>query len=134
MFNNMLILLTDRNDPSSRVGGYGNQENYGASGANPAPSSGHNNTGFTQGNTGYAQDNTGYGQGNTGYGQQGGAGYGQSTGAGYGDSYNSSATPGTGKAGQTAGPHNSNLMNKLDPRVDSDMDGSKTYGGNKTAH
>jgi hypothetical protein len=41
-------------------------------------------------------------------------------------------TPGTGTATQTAGPHNSNLLNKLDPRVDSDMDGSQTIGGNRT--
>jgi hypothetical protein len=52
---------------------------------------------------------------------------------GYGSSnYGSSQTPGSGDANKTAGPHNSNLLNKLDPRVDSDMDGSKTYGGNKT--
>ena len=30
----------------------------------------------------------------------------------------------------TAGPHSSNLENKLDPRVDSDMDGSRRVGGN----
>lgn len=41
-------------------------------------------------------------------------------------------TPGTGTAPTTAGPHNSDMLNKLDPRVDSDMDGSKTTGGNKT--
>jgi hypothetical protein len=39
---------------------------------------------------------------------------------------------GTGPAPHTAGPHKSDLMNKLDPRVDSDLDGSKTVGGNKT--
>lgn len=38
------------------------------------------------------------------------------------------ATPGTGHAQQTAGPHNSNLVNKLDPRVDSDLDNSRTVG------
>ena len=42
------------------------------------------------------------------------------------------ATPGSGTAQNTAGPHNSDMMNKLDPRVDADLDGSKTYGGNKT--
>jgi hypothetical protein len=41
-------------------------------------------------------------------------------------------TPGTGTAPSTAGPHNSDLLNKLDPRVDSDLDGSKTTGGNRT--
>jgi hypothetical protein len=44
----------------------------------------------------------------------------------------SHATPGSGTAQNTAGPHNSDLMNKLDPRVDADLDGSRTIGGNKT--
>lgn len=44
----------------------------------------------------------------------------------------SHATPGSGTAQNTAGPHNSDLLNKLDPRVDADLDGSKTIGGNKT--
>lgn len=44
----------------------------------------------------------------------------------------SHATAGSGTAQNTAGPHNSDLLNKLDPRVDSDRDGSKTYGGNAT--
>jgi hypothetical protein len=39
---------------------------------------------------------------------------------------------GNSNANQTAGPHGSNLMNKLDPRVDSDLDGSKTTGGDRT--
>jgi hypothetical protein len=35
----------------------------------------------------------------------------------------------------TTGPHKSNLMNKMDPRVDSDMDGSRNVGMNqKTGH
>ena len=38
----------------------------------------------------------------------------------------------TGPAPHTAGPHKSDMMNKIDPRVDSDLDGSKTIGGNKT--
>ncbi|KAF2965344.1 hypothetical protein GQX73_g8226 [Xylaria multiplex] len=37
-----------------------------------------------------------------------------------------------GPAANTAGPHKSDIMNKADPRVDSDLDGSRTYGGNKT--
>jgi len=44
----------------------------------------------------------------------------------------SHATPGSGTAQNTAGPHNSDMLNKIDPRVDSDRDGSKTVGGNKT--
>lgn len=38
----------------------------------------------------------------------------------------------TGPAPNTAGPHSHDILNKLDPRVDSDLDGSKTIGGNKT--
>ncbi|POR33062.1 Uncharacterized protein TPAR_06740 [Tolypocladium paradoxum] len=37
-----------------------------------------------------------------------------------------------GPAPNTAGPHKSDLLNKLDPRVDSNLDGSKTVGGDKT--
>ncbi|KAI1350992.1 hypothetical protein F5Y01DRAFT_284331 [Xylaria sp. FL0043] len=37
-----------------------------------------------------------------------------------------------GPAPNTAGPHKSDALNKADPRVDSDLDGSKTVGGNKT--
>ncbi|TVY14558.1 hypothetical protein LARI1_G008403 [Lachnellula arida] len=44
----------------------------------------------------------------------------------------SHATAGSGTAQNTAGPHNSDTLNKVDPRVDSDRDGSKTFGGNKT--
>ncbi|KAI9780390.1 MAG: hypothetical protein M1816_002876 [Peltula sp. TS41687] len=43
--------------------------------------------------------------------------------AGYDHSHNSS----TGTS-STAGPHKSNLLNKIDPRVDSDGDGSRTFG------
>ncbi|EFY90146.1 cell surface protein, putative [Metarhizium acridum CQMa 102] len=39
---------------------------------------------------------------------------------------------GPGPAPNTAGPHKSDMLNKADPRVDSDLDGSKTFGGNKT--
>ena len=39
---------------------------------------------------------------------------------------------GPGPAHNTAGPHSSDMANKLDPRVDSDLDGSKTLGQNKT--
>jgi hypothetical protein len=49
--------------------------------------------------------------------------------AGAGSSYN---TAGSGLEHQkTAGPHKSDLANKLDPRVDSDLDGSKTIGGSQ---
>jgi hypothetical protein len=42
---------------------------------------------------------------------------------GAGSSYNQSST-----RNSTAGPHDSNVANKIDPRVDSDRDGSKTVG------
>ncbi|KAL6907022.1 hypothetical protein GGI43DRAFT_250212 [Trichoderma evansii] len=38
----------------------------------------------------------------------------------------------TGPAANTAGPHKSDMLNKADPRVDSDLDNSKTFGGDKT--
>ncbi|RFU30481.1 hypothetical protein B7463_g5844, partial [Scytalidium lignicola] len=44
----------------------------------------------------------------------------------------SHATPGSGIAQNTAGPHNSDTLNKIDPRVDADLDGSNTMGGNRT--
>jgi len=57
--------------------------------------------------------------------------HGAATGGVFGAS-GSHATAGSGTAQNTAGPHNSDMANKLDPRVDADLDGSKTYGGNKT--
>jgi hypothetical protein len=59
--------------------------------------------------------------------------HGASTGGTFGTS-GSHATAGSGTAQNTAGPHNSDMLNKLDPRVDSDRDGSKTVGGNATHH
>ncbi|KAL8871058.1 MAG: hypothetical protein Q9174_003037 [Haloplaca sp. 1 TL-2023] len=74
-----------------------------------------------------------------GYGSSSDTGYGSNagmtgTGSGYGSSsathgrgtdYNDT-TSSTGAGGSTgAGPHKSSMMNKLDPRVDSDMDGKK---------
>jgi hypothetical protein len=57
--------------------------------------------------------------------------HGASTGGVFGAS-GSHATAGSGTAQNTAGPHNSDMLNKLDPRVDSDRDNSKTIGGNAT--
>jgi len=39
---------------------------------------------------------------------------------------------GPGPAANTAGPHKSDMLNKADPRVDSNLDGSKTVGQDKT--
>lgn len=50
---------------------------------------------------------------------------GTTTGVPAGSSY---ASTGTTEQYGTAGPHKSDLMNKLDPRVDSDLDGSRTVG------
>ena len=59
------------------------------------------------------------------------------TGAGYGSNatvsgstgYNSGSGTGTGYGSNTtSGPHNSNIENKIDPRVDSDRDGSRNLG------
>jgi len=58
--------------------------------------------------------------------------HGASTRGGVFGTSGSHATPGSGTAQNTAGPHNSDLLNKADPRVDADLDGSKTYGGNAT--
>lgn len=44
----------------------------------------------------------------------------------------SHATPGSGTAQNTGGPHNSDMMNRVDPRVDSDLSGGRTVGGNLT--
>ncbi|KAJ5159729.1 uncharacterized protein N7482_006733 [Penicillium canariense] len=53
----------------------------------------------------------------------------QETGAaGAGSSYNTSSS---GYNQTTAGPHKSDMANKLDPRVDSDLDGSKTIGSQR---
>jgi len=59
-------------------------------------------------------------------------GRGNRTGADKGGVFGASgshATAGSGTAQNTAGPHNSDLLNKIDPRVDSDRDGS---GGSRT--
>lgn len=70
-----------------------------------------------------AADNHGARVGPTGAAATGGVGH---------TGLSSHVTPGSGNAPNTAGPHNSDLLNKVDPRVDSDLNGSKTYGGNKT--
>ena len=69
---------------------------------------GSRNMGASTGATG----NSAYNSGTTGTGMTGNSGY-------------------TGTTGSTnAGPHSSNLANKMDPRVDSDMDGSRNMGAN----
>jgi len=58
--------------------------------------------------------------------------HGASTTGGILGSSGTHATPGSGTAQNTAGPHNSDTLNKFDPRVDSDLSGGNTYGGNAT--
>jgi len=77
------------------------------------------------------------GAGGIGGGQYTGTGTHTGTTGGLTGTHGTHGTHGaTGNVGSgnstTAGPHNSNLLNKLDPRVDSDLDGSKTVGGNQT--
>ncbi|TPX16933.1 uncharacterized protein E0L32_003495 [Thyridium curvatum] len=54
------------------------------------------------------------------------------TGAGTTGMTGGAYSTGPGPAPNTAGPHKSDMLNKMDPRVDSNLDGSKTMGGNKT--
>jgi hypothetical protein len=123
-----------RNDPSSHMGGTGHTGTTGHTG------------GIGGGHTGTAAHTGGVG----GAGQTQAASHGTHTtdGAGYG----SNATPGSGNTTRTAGPYDSNFAskgvpsqqvrvpetgvntgtNKIDPRVDSDMDRSRTTGGDVT--
>ncbi|KAL8746262.1 MAG: hypothetical protein Q9190_001688 [Brigantiaea leucoxantha] len=100
---------------TGNTGGYGSHTTgTGASGTGPTTGYGTTTGSGTTGNTG------GYGSHTTGTGATGTTGaYGGNT---TGQSYDTS----TGPAAGTAGPHKSNLMNKLDPRVDSDRDGKTT--------
>ncbi|OAL57099.1 hypothetical protein IQ07DRAFT_594520 [Pyrenochaeta sp. DS3sAY3a] len=116
--------LANKADPrvdSDRIGTAGNT--YGAGHG----TTGHGTTGGLTGHSTTGHGTTGglTGHSTTGHGTTGGL-TGSSATGGY------SNTPGSGNANKTAGPHNSDLLNKVDPRVDSDLNGSKTYGGNQT--
>jgi hypothetical protein len=50
-------------------------------------------------------------------------------GTGAGNTYGTTGTTGYGTGSTNAGHHSSNMANKLDPRVDSDMDNRGAYGG-----
>lgn len=114
----------NRNDPTSRAGGYGQTQT---------------------GNAGYGSSNTGYDSGNTGYGHSTG-GHGtapahHSTTVGGAGGYNTSSSQYDNPRSTNEGPHGSNLMNKGDPRIDSDRDHrndptSRTggYGQTQTGH
>ncbi|KAB5572594.1 hypothetical protein GE09DRAFT_677945 [Coniochaeta sp. 2T2.1] len=91
-----------------------------AYGSNQFGTTGHNTTSSGLGHTGGTQfGTTGHNTTSSGLGHTGG----NQLGTGH---------SGPGPAPNTAGPHQSDMVNKLDPRVDSDLDGSKTVGGNKT--
>lgn len=79
---------------------------------------GHSTTGH---NT-IGRDTVGHntaGHGTAGLGSTTNTGYGGTSNTGYGSTSNT----GYGNTSTNAGPHNSNVANKLDPRVDSDRDG-----------
>lgn len=56
------------------------------------------------------------------------------TGTGYGSSTTGTGSGLTGSHSTTSGPHSSNMMNKADPRVDSDRDGSRNMGTSGTGY
>jgi len=103
--NSRMANKVDPRVDSDRVGGMGNTQGAGGMGGGQ----------YTEGMA------TGTGTTGAHHGHQGHHGH-----------HGHHATPGTGNAQNTAGPHNSDLLNKADPRVDSDLDGSKTMGGNQT--
>ncbi|KAJ9611297.1 hypothetical protein H2200_004481 [Cladophialophora chaetospira] len=101
-----------RADPNSVVGGYkpGQAEGpFGHSNHGPLGTSGTHSTQGTLGGT-HSTHGT----------------------AGTGGIHSNHGAFETGAAPHTAGPHDKDLLNKVDPRVDSDRDGSTTIGGNAT--
>ncbi|KAL5406290.1 hypothetical protein PMIN04_012077 [Paraphaeosphaeria minitans] len=107
---------------SSTTGGYGNTHSTGGYGAG----SNTHSSGLTGNNT-HSSGLTGSNTHSSGLAGSNSSGL---TGTGHGVGGLSS---GPGPAENTAGPHKSDMLNKADPRVDSDLDGSKTYMGNKTS-
>jgi len=137
--NNHSTKVGDAIDPTtgSGIGSTGNQ--HGTNLGNSA--TGHTVTGHT-GTTGGISHSTNNGPHNSNLANKAdprvdsdldgrGNRHGANTGGVFGAS-GSHATAGSGTAQNTAGPHNSDTLNKLDPTVDSDRDGSKTFGGNRT--
>lgn len=159
---NKLDPRVDSDNDGSRTGGTGNTGAYGSSdtsytGTGNTGSYGSTDTGYTgTGNT-YSQTSGGHGphssgianridprvdsttggantgptgtSGTSGFGQSGTSGFGQSGTSGFGES----GTSGFGES-TTHGPHSSNLANKVDPRVDSDRDGSYAAGTGNTGY
>jgi len=99
--------------------------------ADPTVNTGHSGHGNTHSGATGAYDTTGTtgGYGNQGHAAGGHLSGNQHTGTTGGGLFSNDMP---GPAPNTAGPHKSDMLNKLDPRVDSDLDASKTVGGNKT--
>ncbi|KAH6609649.1 hypothetical protein Trco_002995 [Trichoderma cornu-damae] len=96
-------------------------------------------TAGSTGNYSSSMDTTsGFSSGDRNFGQQTGTLGTETTSSAYGGDMGSvgggfgSSRQATGPASHTAGPHKSDMMNKADPRVDSDLDNSKTFGGDRT--
>jgi len=104
-------------------------DRYGAAGNAPSAGGyGHSGTGLTGGSHTTGSHTTGTGiAGNT---HSGTTGYGSTTGTGSHGAHGTGHLP--GPAPNTAGAHGSDMLNKLDPRIDSDLDGSKKVGGDRT--
>jgi len=123
--------MANKIDPrvdSDRIGASGNAPSAGGYGQSGSGLTGGSHTGTHSTGT--------YGQ--SGSGLTGGSHTGTHSTGGYGSTgVGNTHSTGTGHhlpgpADNTAGPHSSNMANKLDPRVDSDLDGSKTTGGDRT--
>ncbi|KZM20460.1 uncharacterized protein EKO05_0004569 [Ascochyta rabiei] len=159
--NTHLANQADPRVDSDRYGAAGNTTGAGGYGSTGSGLTGHNTTssGLT-GSHGTHTGAGGYGS--TGSGLTGNQGYSDPSGphdshlgnkadprvdsdryGGQGNTYgttqgsgltgtNHPGQVGNSNANQTAGPHGSNVLNKLDPRVDSDLDGSKKVGGDRT--
>lgn len=110
-------------DGSHNTGAFGSTGTHGTH-------SSHGTTG-THGTTGgYTGVQTGYGVGGPGSNTSGTTG--AHTGVHGATGSHTGTHTGTSGTSNTSGPHNSDMLNKLDPRVDSDRDGSKTVGGDRT--
>ncbi|OIW23713.1 hypothetical protein CONLIGDRAFT_637679 [Coniochaeta ligniaria NRRL 30616] len=127
--------FTTGSNAGTREGEHGPHSSRTANALDPRVDSdrdGSRNAGAAYGSTGTGNtfgSSTHTGNQGFGTGHNTGAGYGSSTGY---DNASGLGHTGPGPAPNTAGPHKSDMVNKLDPRVDSDLDGSKTVGGNKT--
>lgn len=135
--------LANKADPrvdSDRYGAAGNTASAGGYGSTGSGLTGSHTGSHTGSNT-YASDPTGPHDSHLAnkadprvdsdrYGGQGNT-YGTTQGSGLTGS-NHPGHVGNPNTNKTAGPHGSDVLNKLDPRVDSDLDGSKKIGGDRT--